>query len=796
MSLPIDFNGVHYIYLNPEVSLATVEQARDHYLATGSNYSLFYKKDIPANFRWKIYWTQNSNLVTSSTYIDSNVKQSLTTSNEYERLSVIHYMREGSNSIPDIAYDIDDKFNEYIYKSFANITTLDTREDLYLDYLAKRWGPSNELVVGVFEDFRLLLENYRSASLTVSSNLVVNGNAVINSNLIARSLSIEQDFTFEGTLLSSNINVENLLSRDFAASNVHVKSNLEIDGNLIVHGQTTTLDTSVSISEQIVANNLGTGPSLIVRQSGANDIAHFFDDNVISMAILDGGKVGIRTSNALHDLHVEGDMYASTGLVTSNRVTAPLLRVTIPDATSVRDSTDIRYNTVSRSIETCLRPTDAWSLISYTNNTTDSSVLLVPHVSVSESNATYSVPLVLSNTATFHSTASFQSNVLLNAPAIFSATAPLNTYAPLTTYHTLHLQSNITQASGQLAQFANLSVVSQSAFGVTTFSSNVFFTPSSTLTLNGMMTTSNMDVSGALHVYGNQYIHSNLVWESGSVLQVTSNAVAIFRGATTFTSNALSHLSLETRTTVSGEMLLASNGSLHTEGPLTMNGQVQITSNATLNIDGSATLSSARFRSNVQFDKRVDVVGGADNLDDPIMAVSGTLAATLFHMSSDRRIKHNIVPIEPERALDIVRQLSVKKYCLNSDKKNRSIYGLIGQDVENTDGALTRRSRMFLPLKMVILCCDVTPERMFVWRYMTDASSAIFKCGEDISIDDVVHRVVSKDDEGFETTSEKEVCRPFISTIKGVYVDDFVTIDYSQIINLLISSVQVLANKL
>ena len=54
--------------------------------------------------------------------------------------------------------------------------------------------------------------------------------------------------------------------------------------------------------------NHGTGPALLVNQTGSNDIVNFQDDGTSAFYIEDGGNVGINDTNPGHKLDVNGNI--------------------------------------------------------------------------------------------------------------------------------------------------------------------------------------------------------------------------------------------------------------------------------------------------------------------------------------------------------------------------------------------------------------------------------------------------------------------------------------------------------
>lgn len=92
-------------------------------------------------------------------------------------------------------------------------------------------------------------------------------------------------------------------------------------GNLNVAGSATFRNTEYTTTSAISVTNTGTGPAVVVKQTGQQAIAAFYDDSEIALYI-DGttakpGYVGIGTSNPNVKLTVVGDISA-TGNIYSN----------------------------------------------------------------------------------------------------------------------------------------------------------------------------------------------------------------------------------------------------------------------------------------------------------------------------------------------------------------------------------------------------------------------------------------------------------------------------------------------
>jgi hypothetical protein len=177
-------------------------------------------------------------------------------------------------------------------------------------------------------------------------------NVIINTNGTGTSLIINQsgaqtivDFRSLG---ESVLLVENTgrvgINTSSPAEALHVHGNVLASGdmlasgtitasNLVILGDYVTLDTITSNTEQMVITNDGTGPALIVTQTGPQPIADFYDDGgALALRIADGGNVGIGTKIPLQKLHVNGAIRGTQLISTVATGTEPL---TITSTTKV-----------------------------------------------------------------------------------------------------------------------------------------------------------------------------------------------------------------------------------------------------------------------------------------------------------------------------------------------------------------------------------------------------------------------------------------------------------------------------
>jgi len=103
--------------------------------------------------------------------------------------------------------------------------------------------------------------------------------------------------------------------------NLAVAGDAYISGNLTLAGSATFHNSTFTTSSALSVTDTGTGPALVVQQTGEQPIAAFYDDSTIAMYI-DGksataGYVGIGTATPNAKLTVVGDISA-TGRVYSN----------------------------------------------------------------------------------------------------------------------------------------------------------------------------------------------------------------------------------------------------------------------------------------------------------------------------------------------------------------------------------------------------------------------------------------------------------------------------------------------
>ena len=144
------------------------------------------------------------------------------------------------------------------------------------------------------------------SNIRVLNNISVYNSITAVSGITADSLVVNNAAS-AGTL---SINNQPLNGYELA-----VGGDAYISGNLTVTGSASFRNTEYTTTSSISVTNNGTGPALVVNQTGDEAIAAFYDDNNIALYV-DGhttraGNVGIGTDVPNVKLTVVGDISAS-----------------------------------------------------------------------------------------------------------------------------------------------------------------------------------------------------------------------------------------------------------------------------------------------------------------------------------------------------------------------------------------------------------------------------------------------------------------------------------------------------
>ena len=147
---------------------------------------------------------------------------------------------------------------------------------------------SKNISISTLTDSVLTINNGSITNVNYINNNYINSNiGSISQNLHASSLTDGHLSIYNGTIT----NVKLLESNE-----LNISGSATITGNLAVAGSITVIHTDVNTSEQISVTNDGTGPALIVKQRGNQDIMNIMDTNA-SVSVNSNGVVKTNSSS-------------------------------------------------------------------------------------------------------------------------------------------------------------------------------------------------------------------------------------------------------------------------------------------------------------------------------------------------------------------------------------------------------------------------------------------------------------------------------------------------------------------
>ena len=192
---------------------------------------------------------------------------------------------------------------------------------------------SNELIVNLRNTSNQLtntINNVVSIQITNASNMIVNTSNLLTANLTnyfstltTRVNKLTTNNIPEGSNLyytdarfSSMLQTKTLddirdgtsnryIVNDRYTGDIYISGTLSTS-NLIVNGTTTTLNTTTYQSKKLEIISDAVGPALKVQQNGIFDIMQVYDDSNIVLSIVNGGRVGVNTSNPAFTFDVVG----------------------------------------------------------------------------------------------------------------------------------------------------------------------------------------------------------------------------------------------------------------------------------------------------------------------------------------------------------------------------------------------------------------------------------------------------------------------------------------------------------
>jgi hypothetical protein len=155
------------------------------------------------------------------------------------------------------------------------------------------------------------------------------------------------------------------------------------------------------VASAMQITNTGTGPALVVNQTGAQPIANFQDDGSSALYLADGGNIGIGNTAPEYKLHVTGVITATGG--NSNQWNSNY--TTTNTASANWQNT---YNIVNSN-------SGSWNASDYIGNNMIllSAVTITDSLSVNNSINTTSLSATVLNFNTFYNTAGALANIYL-----------------------------------------------------------------------------------------------------------------------------------------------------------------------------------------------------------------------------------------------------------------------------------------------------------------------------------------------------------------------------------------------
>ncbi len=192
------------------------------------------------------------------------------------------------------------------FDNSTNCITLTRSDDCTVDVDISNYCHSN--LAGIVADQHVAHSN---VNINTGTGLCGGGNIASSRTL---SLSGQAE-----TLHNLTVNNSSLIAKDSGGTFVSISSSsfvdvtgdtitgdLIVEGDLTVQGTTTTLNTEVCTTSAMEITNAGTGPALVVNQTGSQPVVDFQDDCTSVFYIEDGGNVGIGTSDPNAKLTVAG----------------------------------------------------------------------------------------------------------------------------------------------------------------------------------------------------------------------------------------------------------------------------------------------------------------------------------------------------------------------------------------------------------------------------------------------------------------------------------------------------------
>jgi len=125
-------------------------------------------------------------------------------------------------------------------------------------------------------------------------NMSNEGHINVSQNLVTSNAFIDHMVGIGASTFDSNIRL-------------YVAGDTRIEGDLIVNGNISSIDTTVTVTDEFQVTNLGTGPALLVNQLGSTPIVSFQSQNNPALYITSTGYAAVGHSNPTQRLDILGN---------------------------------------------------------------------------------------------------------------------------------------------------------------------------------------------------------------------------------------------------------------------------------------------------------------------------------------------------------------------------------------------------------------------------------------------------------------------------------------------------------